>query len=82
MVAQICGWLASLILVVCYTLISRGVWQATGWRYQTSVVVNSVLYGYMNYALGVWPMLPVNALFLGMAVYYIRRDIRNLKETP
>lgn len=72
--AQIVGWIGTITVLSAYLLLSTGRLLGTSWKYQLSQVIVGLAYGYMNYRLEAWPVLPVNFLFIILAIHFIKKD--------
>ena len=62
--AMIAGWIGFAMLLGGFLLIIMGYAKARGFLYPFSMVLASLAYGIMNFALGVWPGFWANVFFL------------------
>jgi hypothetical protein len=63
-VAHLVGWLATAVMLFQWLALTLGWIGGEGHAYQYTVLGVSILYGYMNVRLRVWPAVAANVFFI------------------
>jgi hypothetical protein len=73
----ICGWSAALLILGAYSLLSFGKIQPRSWVYQAMNIVGAAGFiincAYNN----AWPSVALNVVWMGIALYALRRNRRS-----
>ena len=76
---SIAGWLAALLILGAYSLLSFGKILPSSWVYQVMNIVGAAGFiincAYNN----AWPSVALNVVWMGIAVYALRRNARATK---
>jgi hypothetical protein len=76
---SIAGWMAALLILGAYSLLSFGKILPSSWVYQAMNIVGSAGFiinsGYNN----AWPSVALNIVWMGIALYALRRNARVTK---
>lgn len=76
---SICGWLAALLILGAYSLLSFGKIQPRSWVYQWMNIVGAAGFiincAYNN----AWPSVALNVMWMGIAFYALRRNYRSAR---
>jgi hypothetical protein len=76
---SIAGWLAALLILGAYSLLSFGKALPSSWVYQVMNIVGAAGFiincAYNN----AWPSVALNVVWMGIAVYALRRNARATK---
>ena len=76
---SIAGWLAALLILGAYSLLSFGKILPSSWVYQLMNIVGAAGFiincAYNN----AWPSVALNVVWMGIAVYALRRNARTTK---
>jgi len=76
---SISGWLAALLILGAYSLLSFGKILPSSWLYQVMNIVGAAGFiincAYNN----AWPSVALNVVWMGIAVYALRRNARATK---
>jgi hypothetical protein len=76
---SISGWLAALLILGAYSLLSFGKILPRSWVYQVMNIVGAAGFiincAYNN----AWPSVALNVVWMGIAVYALRRNARAAK---
>jgi len=76
---SIAGWLAALLILGAYSLLSFGKILPSSWVYQVMNIVGAAGFiincAYNN----AWPSVALNVVWMGIAVYALRRNARAAK---
>jgi hypothetical protein len=76
---SIAGWLAALLILGAYGLLSFGKIKPSSWVYQVMNIVGAagfIINCAYNHA---WPSVALNIVWLGIAFYALRRNYRATK---
>jgi hypothetical protein len=77
---SISGWLAALLILGAYSLLSFGKILPSSWVYQVMNIVGAAGFiincAYNN----AWPSVALNVVWMGIAVYALRRNARAAKD--
>ena len=77
---SIAGWLAALLILGAYSLLSFGKILPSSWVYQVMNIVGAAGFiincAYNN----AWPSVALNVVWMGIAVYALRRNARAAKD--
>ncbi len=68
LVVEIAGWVGTVVLLVAYALVSRGVLAGHGARYQALNVAGSLLLGVNSLVHGAWPSVGINGVWLVIGI--------------
>jgi hypothetical protein len=74
---EICGWIAAALILGGYSLLSFGKIQARSPLYQWMNICGAVGFIINCTAKGAWPSVALNVVWLGIAVYALRRNSRH-----
>jgi hypothetical protein len=79
---SIAGWMAALLILGAYSLLSFGKILPGSWVYQVMNIVGAAGFiincAYNN----AWPSVALNVVWMGIAVYALRRNARATKNQP
>lgn len=73
---ELSGWTAALLILGSYTLLSFGKIQARSPIYQCMNIVGAIGFIINCAWSGAWPSVALNVVWLGIAVYALRRNRR------
>jgi hypothetical protein len=79
---SIAGWVAALLILGAYSLLSFGKILPSSWVYQVMNIVGAAGFiincAYNN----AWPSVALNVVWMGIAVYALRRNARAARNQP
>jgi hypothetical protein len=70
------GWIAALLILSAYGLLSFGKIQARSWAYQWMNIVGALGFIINCVWNSAWPSVALNVVWLGIGVYALRRNRR------
>jgi hypothetical protein len=73
---EMCGWAAAALILGSYGLLSFGKIQARSPRYQWMNITGALGFIINCSANGAWPSVALNVVWMGIAVYALRRNSR------
>ncbi len=69
--ALVAGWIGSAVILLTYLGLTFKIIPGNGRAYQISILLTSLLYGYMNWKLGATPAIPINVLFGLLSIIFL-----------
>ena len=73
---DLCGWVAAFLILGSYSLLSFGKIPASSPVYQWMNIVGAVGFVINCAWNGAWPSVALNVVWMGIAVYALRRNVR------
>jgi hypothetical protein len=78
---SVAGWLAALLILSAYCLLSFGKIQPRSWIYQVMNIVGAAGF-IINCAWnGAWPSVALNVVWMGIGFYALRRNYRTADQS-
>ncbi|HEX3848599.1 MAG TPA: hypothetical protein VHV81_14545 [Steroidobacteraceae bacterium] len=74
---EVCGWLAFVLILGSYLLLSIGKMQSRSSVYQWMNLVGGVCFVINCSWNGAWPSVALNFIWAGIALYALRRNARS-----
>jgi hypothetical protein len=75
---EVCGWLAFVLILGSYLLLSIGKMQSRSSLYQWMNLVGGVCFVINCSWNGAWPSVALNVIWAGIALYALRRNARTI----
>lgn len=76
---SVAGWVAALLILGAYSLLSFGKILPSSWVYQAMNILGAAGFIINSGHNNAWPSVALNVVWMGIALYALRRNSRTIK---